>query len=125
MASLRLILNGKASGDQRLRPSVTETRKRGHEVSVRATWEPDDMPRLIDEALADAAKGRVDTIVAGGGDGTVNEVFSLAFKAGIPKTCTFGILPLGTANDFARSVGLPVEDLTAALLMVASTVASP
>jgi diacylglycerol kinase-like protein len=35
------------------------------------------------------------------------------------------ILPLGTANDFARSIGLSVEDLTAALLIVAVTATSP
>jgi lipid kinase YegS len=125
MTSIRLILNGKSSGDQRVRLSVAEIRTRGHEVSVRVTWEGDDMRRLVDEALADAAKGSIDTIVAGGGDGTVNEVFGLAFTAGIPGACTFGILPLGTANDFAHSVGLPVEDLTAALLMIADTAASP
>jgi lipid kinase YegS len=125
MTSIRLILNGKSCGDQRLRASVAEIRKRGHPVSVRVTWEADDVRRFVDEALADAVKGRVDTIVAGGGDGTVNEVFSLAFQAGIPGGCTFGIVPLGTANDFARSAGLSAEDLTATLLMVANTAASP
>src|SRR5277367_6030742 len=125
MASIRLILNGKASADQRVRRGVTEIRERGHQVSVRVTWEADDVPRFMDEALEDAAKDRVDTIVAGGGDGTVNEVFSSAFKLGIPAKCTFGILPLGTANDFARSAGLPIEDLTAALLMIADTAPAP
>jgi lipid kinase YegS len=125
MANIRLLLNGKSSGDQRVRSSVTEIRKRGHQVSVRVTWEADDMRRLMAEAVEDVAKGRVDTIAAGGGDGTVNEVFSLAFKSGISKTCTFGILPLGTANDFARSVGLSVEDLTATLLVTAETAAVP
>jgi lipid kinase YegS len=124
MANIRLILNGKSSGDQRVRRSVTEIRERSHQVSVRVTWEADDMPRLMNEALEDAAKGRIDTIVAGGGDGTVNGVFSSAFTLGIPAGCTFGILPLGTANDFARSAGLPVEDLTASLLMITGTPAS-
>ena len=32
---------------------------------------------------------------------------------------------MGTANDFARSIGLSVEDLTAALLIVAVTATSP
>ena len=125
MASIRLILNGKASGDPRVRRSVSEIRERGHQVSVRVTWEADDMPRLVAEALADAGKDRVDTIVAGGGDSTVNEVFGSAFKLGIPAKCSFGILPLGTANDFARWAGLPVDDLTAALLMIADTAAAP
>jgi lipid kinase YegS len=124
MANIRLVLNGKSSGDQRVHRSVTEIRERGHQVSVRVTWEADDMPRLMNEALEDAAKGHIDTVVAGGGDGTVNEVFSSAFTLGIPARCTFGILPLGTANDFARSAGLPVEDLTASLLIITDTPAS-
>ncbi len=124
MANIRLILNGKSSGDQRVHRSVTEIRERGHQVSVRVTWEADDMRRLMNEALEDAAKGHIDTIVAGGGDGTVNEVLSSAFTLGIPAGCTFGILPLGTANDFARSAGLPVEDLTASLLMITDTPSS-
>ncbi|GAA0315855.1 lipid kinase YegS [Sphingomonas oligophenolica] len=62
-----------------------------------------------------ARQGRVDRIVAGGGDGTVNEVFAAAFRAGSFEHCSFGILPLGTANDFARSTGIPIDDMTAAL----------
>jgi diacylglycerol kinase family enzyme len=64
MASIRLLLNGKSSGDQRVRPGVTKIRERGHQVSVRVTWEAADMRRLIDEALEDADKGGVDTIVS-------------------------------------------------------------
>ena len=34
--------------------------------------------------------------------------------------CSLGILPLGTANDFAHSAGVPIKDLTAALRLAAS-----
>ncbi len=85
------------------------------------TWEPGDAARLTTEAVADARAGQVSCIVAGGGDGTINEVFATAYGAGLPGQCSLGILPLGTANDFAHATGVPVQDLTAALQLATGT----
>lgn len=115
MVRIFLILHGKAAQDPRVRDAVQAVRGDGHEVTVRVTWEGGDAARLAREAVASARQGRIDRIVAGGGDGTVNEVFAAAFRAGPFGQCSFGILPLGTANDFARSTGIPTDDLTAAL----------
>ena len=53
-----------------------------------------------------------DMIVAAGGDGTLNEVINgLQENAGETRV---GLIPLGTGNDFARTIGLPT-DLKAAL----------
>jgi len=49
--------------------------------------------------------------VAAGGDGTVGAVATHAASAGLP----LGILPLGTANDIARAMGIPMEPDAAAL----------
>ena len=52
-----------------------------------------------------AAAGGCELIVAAGGDGTLNEVVN-----GVAETKSqvrVGIVPLGTGNDFARSIGLP------------------
>lgn len=120
-ADVRLILHGKAAGDARVRTAVHALRDQGHAVSVRVTWEPGDAARLTAEAVAEAHAGKIDRIVAGGGDGTINEVFAAAYAAGLPDACTLGVLPLGTANDFARSMGISVQDLTAALRIAVST----
>lgn len=48
-------------------------------------------------------------IIAVGGDGTVNEVASALYGTGV----VMGILPLGTGNDLARTLGLPTEPLEA------------
>ena len=96
-------------------------RQNGYFVEVRVTWEPGDAARLTAEAVADAGAGKVNCIVAGGGDGTINEVFATAYSAGLPERCSLGVLPLGTANDFAHATGVPVQDPTAALQLAANT----
>jgi len=45
----------------------------------------------------------VDRIVVGGGDGSLHAALPATLEAGLP----LGVLPLGTANDFARSLGIP------------------
>jgi lipid kinase YegS len=89
-------------------------------VEVRVTWEPGDAARLTAETAGEAAAAKIDSIVAGGGDGTINEVFAAAYAAGLPGGCGLGVLPLGTANDFAHSAGIPLEDLTSALQLASS-----
>lgn len=84
-----------------LKAAVEELRGEGHRVTPRVTFEEGDGRRL---ALA-AARSRYDLIVAAGGDGTVNEVVNgLARSSNLPR---LGIVPLGTANDFAAGLRLP------------------
>lgn len=54
-------------------------------------------------AAAAAQSGWFDTIVAAGGDGTVHDVAEGILGHAIP----LGIIPIGTANVFAREIGLP------------------
>ena len=122
MARIRIVLNGKAGGDARLRPAIAAARRDGHSVEVRVTWEGGDAPKLTMEAIRDAGSGPIDCVVAGGGDGTVNEVFAAALSAGLPPRCSLGLLPLGTANDFARSAGIPADDIGAALCIATGAI---
>ncbi|TPV24757.1 lipid kinase [Pantoea anthophila] len=46
---------------------------------------------------------RIDAVIVGGGDGTLNAAAPGVMQTGLP----LGILPLGTANDFARTLGIP------------------
>jgi diacylglycerol kinase (ATP) len=62
----------------------------------------------IDE-LDDAVASGADRIVVAGGDGSIAPVAAAAGAAGIP----LAVVPAGTANDFARRMGLP-DGLTAA-----------
>lgn len=47
----------------------------------------------------------VDCVIVGGGDGTLNAAGPGLLATALP----LGVLPLGTANDFARSVGIPLD----------------
>ncbi|WP_019906304.1 lipid kinase [Methylobacterium sp. 77] len=58
------------------------------------------------------AKG-CDLVILGGGDGTMNSAAPALVETGLP----LGILPLGTANDLARSLGLPTDPVEAARLI--------
>jgi YegS/Rv2252/BmrU family lipid kinase len=62
-----------------------------------------------------AAQMQADIIVAGGGDGTINAVASELI--GTDKS--FGVLPLGTLNHFAKDLNIPV-DIEAAVRTIVS-----
>lgn len=76
------------------------------DVTLGATYalrDPARLPETVAEVLGDG-KG-YDLVVLGGGDGTVSSVVdSLAHHE-----ATLGLLPLGTANDFARTLGIPSD----------------
>ena len=61
------------------------------------------------EAAARAAADGCTTIFVAGGDGTVNEAVNGIVAAGALDQVRFGIVPLGTGNDFAAALGIPVE----------------
>jgi diacylglycerol kinase family enzyme len=60
---------------------------------------------LTDETRSAAASGNYAVVVAGGGDGTLNAVASGVVGTGV----TFGVLPLGTHNHFAKELGMPLD----------------
>ena len=118
----RLILNGKSAGDDDLRAAVQTLRETGTALDVRVTWEDGDAERYVAEAIADG----VDTVIAAGGDGTLSEVATtLAHRdATADALPSLGLVPLGTANDFATAAGIPDGPL-AALQLVREVAAAP
>ena len=60
-------------------------------------------------------RGAVDLVVVGGGDGTINAAARGVIDTGLP----LGVLPLGTANDLARTLGLPMA-LDGAVAVIAA-----
>ncbi|MCZ0702896.1 diacylglycerol kinase (ATP) [Natronobacillus azotifigens] len=104
MKRARIIYNP-TSGREGFKKDIPEVLQKfeqaGYETSVHATTCAGD---ATEAAKCAVARG-FDTVVAVGGDGTINEVINgIAEAAHRPK---LGIIPAGTTNDFARALGLP------------------
>jgi diacylglycerol kinase (ATP) len=110
MAKTCIILNPSAGSIGDL-DALTARLAQLPDAEIRLTNKPGSAARFAKTAIG---KGRT-TIVAAGGDGTLNEVIN-----GIGENfgdVRVGLLPLGTGNDFGRSIAMPV-DLEAALEVI-------
>lgn len=62
-------------------------------------------PATLNDTVRQAVRDGAPMVIVGGGDGslsgTVDDV--------VDKDCVFAVLPLGTANSFARTIGLPLD----------------
>lgn len=81
-----------------LKVDLAETHHRGHATDL----------------AADAARDGYDVVIALGGDGTVNEAVNGLLSAGVAEAPDFAVIPAGSANVFARAIGLPNDPLAAA-----------
>ena len=78
----------------------------GWEVGQRETTGPEATRALAREGAAEG----FDAVFACGGDGTLSEVVGGLLDTGVPA----GIIPAGTGNDFARTLGVPLDPAAAA-----------
>jgi diacylglycerol kinase (ATP) len=60
-------------------------------------------------------------IVVAGGDGTLHAVVATLYRRNDLHGKVLGLLPLGTGNDFARTVGMPLDAVEAAKAIVSAT----
>lgn len=103
--SIALIFNPAARGEKArsFRESLGQLQD---ECTLLETTAPGSATALAAQAIRDGYK----TIVATGGDGTVNEVVNgLAKERNRLSQVQLGILPLGTMNVFARELGIPLD----------------
>jgi diacylglycerol kinase (ATP) len=97
-----VILNPKAGSVENLDRLLGQIGKLNPSV-VRLTRRKGSAAALAAKAVSQG----YDYIIAAGGDGTLNEVVNGI--AGRTARVRVGLLPLGTGNDFARSINLPLE----------------
>ncbi|MGY1458793.1 lipid kinase YegS [Luteimonas sp. A534] len=111
-----LVLNGKSAGDDDLRDAVQAMRARGVALDVRVTWEDGDAEREV----AAAIERGVDRVIAAGGDGTLSTVAAVLAHRDEPADAlpSLGLVPMGTANDFASAAGIPDTPLAALELVL-------
>ena len=106
-----LILHGKQAQNEAVRAAGQARREGGWDIAVRLTWEAGDARRLVEEAL----RAGYACLVAGGGDGTLNEVATALVD--LQGAASLALLPLGSANDFARAAQIPLEPDSALALL--------
>ncbi|WP_083760171.1 lipid kinase [Rubrobacter xylanophilus] len=90
------------SGEEAYARAVRLLRELG--VPVEHTYalrKPERLPEVVEEVLGEGC----DLLVLGGGDGSVST--AVDFLAG--GETVLGLIPLGTANDFARTLEIPVD----------------
>uniref|UniRef100_E6VLW5 Diacylglycerol kinase catalytic region n=1 Tax=Rhodopseudomonas palustris (strain DX-1) TaxID=652103 RepID=E6VLW5_RHOPX len=107
---LMVINRGSRSGGQAVGVAGSRLSAAGFDLVVSAPSSPHEVAPWI-EANADGAAA----VVIAGGDGTLNAAASALVKTGLP----LGIIPAGTANDLARTLGLPLDMEAAADVIVA------
>jgi diacylglycerol kinase (ATP) len=100
---IALVVNEASGGGTDPVPLERAMREHGAEVD-RYGCETAELERIPDT--------RPDRVVVAGGDGTVGAVAALAGRLGVP----LGVIPAGTANDFVRANGLPLDPVEAAVL---------
>ena len=98
---VQLILNGKGADNNTFRTAIAQQRALGHRIKVRVTRRKGDARRFVAEA------GETDLLIAAGGDGTLNEVVHGLMDLSKGARPALGVVPLGTANDFAAGCGIP------------------
>lgn len=118
---MRLVVNGKAAADEQLRPALEAVREQGVSLEVRVTWESGDAARYAAEATEEG----FDVVIAAGGDGTVNEVVNGILGVTTSPQIAVGVIPYGTANDFATGCGIPKGNTAEALQLIIEGVPIP
>ncbi|GAA3120533.1 diacylglycerol/lipid kinase family protein [Streptosporangium carneum] len=112
MAELLAIYNEEAGGaDEAARTAATEILRAGADVI--------DVPvgrKDLDEML-DASPGA--DVVVMGGDGSLHVTVATLRRRGELGSRTVGLVPLGTGNDFARGMGIPLDAEVAARIVLA------
>jgi YegS/Rv2252/BmrU family lipid kinase len=109
-----LIVNTKSrSGASQLQAAMASLTAHGIEPIHRDCDDRDGLSPLIVRHA-----GEVDMVVVGGGDGTMNAAALGLSETGLP----LGVLPLGTANDLARTLGIPFNlDLAVDVIVAGRT----
>ena len=104
--------SGKGRGARLCEPVAGRLRGHGYDVDIVVGRDADE---AFDQIRNRVAKG-VDALVAVGGDGLVNMALQVVAGTATP----LGIVPAGTGNDIARSLGLPLDEPVTAVDLLAT-----
>lgn len=102
ITSAAMIVNAKSRKGRKLfRRACRQLRELPFKVDAYAVKNPEHLDRTVRKAL----EKRPQLVILGGGDGTISGLVDLL----VGHDVILGVLPLGTANSFARTLGLPLD----------------
>jgi diacylglycerol kinase (ATP) len=90
------------------------------ELSTDAKWVELSRDLVLPDEIAKGLTTGCETVVAAGGDGTVNAVVNALMTVDKTRRPALAIIPMGTANDFAGTLAIP-DDITEAVRLIRST----
>jgi diacylglycerol kinase (ATP) len=102
---IKLILNPTANHGRSLQDAAD---LRSLMTNQNADWSGTEYPGHATELVHQAGDNGYDLVVAVGGDGTVHEVVNGLMQVAKAARPALGIVPLGSGNDFAHILGLPI-----------------
>ncbi|MEP7013985.1 MAG: diacylglycerol kinase family protein [Verrucomicrobiota bacterium] len=94
-----------AAGSTATQEALREKLGRLHPKEHYSTRHPGDAEAFACKAI----RAGCNYIISAGGDGTLNEIVNAIARSRGKRKVAVGILPLGTGNDFARTLGLPSD----------------
>ena len=113
MVTLLAIANADAgSSDDESIDAVVSALQDDVQLDLVRTASPDDLSSALSEHPA------IDGVVVLGGDGSLHAVVKALREAGRLDDVVVGLVPLGTGNDFAATLGLPEDPAAAAMVVV-------
>lgn len=96
--ALLLVNRHSRRGEETLSHAISQLQALGFQLFEESTAQPQQLSDIICHY-----RDRVDLVIIGGGDGTLNAAVEGLVSTQLP----LGILPLGTANDLARTLKIP------------------
>jgi YegS/Rv2252/BmrU family lipid kinase len=100
--SAALVVNAKSRKGQRLfARACARLGTLPYPVDAHAVEDPAELERTVRHVL----EAGPDLVILGGGDGTISGLVDLL----VGRDVVLGVLPLGTANSFARTLGIPLD----------------
>ena len=102
---VKLILNPMADMGRAWK-TANDLRPIAQEFKGELTWSGTVYPTHAIELARQAAEEGYDLVIAMGGDGTVHEVMNGLMQVPMEKRPIMGVVPIGSGNDFAYSMGI-------------------
>ncbi|GAB6989693.1 YegS/Rv2252/BmrU family lipid kinase [Paenibacillus pini] len=106
MKKAMIIINpssGKEQAEENLSRVEDVLKQRGYLVDIKRTEKEQDATIFA----TNACQNSFDAVISMGGDGTLNEIINGLAEQ--PNRPALGIIPLGTVNDFARALQIPLD----------------